>query len=79
MILFQLLCLQVMEKGEEQGDIVEIRSKRIRKENSFGLDFFVHLLEGTMDSTENKIAYVYSINSNSSTFKEAMESQDAPF
>ena len=33
--------------GQEQGDIVEIRSKWIRKEKSFGSNFFVYLVEGT--------------------------------
>jgi len=65
---------------QEQGDIVEVRrSKRIRKKKSFGSDFFVYLIEGTRDSIENKIPYVYSIDSDPNSFKEAMESQDASF
>ena len=65
---------------QEQGDIVEVRrSKRIRKEKSFGFDFFVYLIEGTRDSIENEIPYVYSIDSNPNSFKEAMKSQDASF
>ena len=68
-----------LSNGQEQGDIVEIRSKQIRKQKSFGSDFFVYLVEGTRDSIENEISYVYNISSNLSTFKEAMESQDVPF
>ena len=65
---------------QKQGDIVEVsRSKRIRKEKSFGSDFFVCLIEGTRDSIENEIPYVYSIDSDPKSFKEAMESQDASF
>ena len=66
--------------NQEHGDIVEIRrGKRIRKENSFGPDFFVYLIEGTRDSIENEIPCVYSIDANPISFKEAMDSQDAPF
>jgi len=61
--------------SQGHGDIVEVRrSKWIRKEKSF-----VYLIEGTWDSIENEIAYFYSIDSDPSSFKEAMDSQDAPF
>ena len=66
--------------SQGHGDIVEVRkSKRIRKEKSFGSDFFIYLIEGTRDSIENEIPYVYSIDSDPISFKEAMDSQDAPF
>jgi len=55
------------------------RSKRIRKKKSFGSNFFVYLIEGTRDSIDNEIFYVYSINSDPYSFKETMESQDASF
>ena len=66
-----------MTLSNDQGhvDIVEVwRSKRIRKEKSFGLDFFVYLIERTRDSIENKIPYVYGIHSDPHSFKEAMDS-----
>ena len=67
-------------ENQEHGDVVEVRrSKRIRKEKSFGPDFFTYLVEGTRDSIENEIPYVYSIDSDPVSFKEAMDSQDAPF
>jgi len=66
--------------GQGHGDIVEIRrSKRIRKEKSFGFDFFVNLIKGIRDSIENEIPYVYSIDLDPNSFKEAIDSQDAPF
>ena len=62
------------------GDIAEVRrSKWMKKEKSFGSDFFVYLIKGTRDSFENEIPYIHSINSNPNSFKEAMDSQDAPF
>ena len=66
--------------GQEHGDIVEVRrSKRIRKEKSFEPDLCAYLVEGTRESIENEIPYVYSIDSDPTSFKEAMESQDAHF
>ena len=62
------------------GDVVEVRrSKRVTQEKSFGPDFFVYLIKGTRDSIENEIPYVYSIDSDPISFKEAIDSQDAPF
>ena len=64
--------------GQEDAVIVEVRrSKWIRKEKSFGPDFFVYLVEGTRESIENEIPY--SIDSDPTSFKEVMESQDVPF
>jgi len=66
--------------NQRHGDIVEVRrSKRIRKEKFSGPDFFFYLIEGTGDSIENEITYVYSIDLDPISFKEAMDSQDAPF
>ena len=59
---------------QEQGDIVEVRrSKQIRKDKSFGSDFFVYLIEETRDSIENEIPYIYSIDSDPNSFKEALK------
>ena len=66
------LILSTMSSGngQEQGDIVEIRrSKWIRKEKYFGSDFFVYLVQGLRNSIKNEIPYVYSIDSDTSTFK----------
>ena len=71
-----------MAPNDDQGygDVMEVRrSKWIRKKKSLGPDFFVYLIEGTRDSIENEIPYVYSIDSDPVSFKEAMDSQDAPF
>jgi len=69
-----------LSDSQGHGDIVEVtRSKRIRKEKFFGLDFFVYLIEGTRDSIENEIPYVYSIDSDPKSFKVAVDSQDALF
>jgi len=71
-----------MTPSDDQGhgDIVEVRrSKWIRKEKSLGSDLFVYLIKGAKDTIENEIHYVYSIDSDPNSFKEAMDSQDAPF
>ena len=61
--------------GQELGNMVEVRkSKWIRKEKSVRSDFFVYLVEGTRDFIEDKIPYVYSIDSDLNSFEEAMES-----
>ena len=66
--------------SQGHGDIVDVRrNKRIRKEKSFGSDFFFYLVKGSRESIENEIPYVYSIDSDHTYFKEAMESQDAHF
>jgi hypothetical protein len=65
---------------EHHNDVVEIRkSKRVRKEKSFGSDFYIYLIEGTRESIENEIPYIYSIDDDPSTYKEAMDSQDSSF
>ena len=65
--------------GQEHGDIVEAgRSKWIRKEESFRSNFFVYLIEGTRDSIENEMPYAYSIDWDPNSFKEGMDSYDAP-
>jgi len=69
-----------LSDSQVHGDIVEVRrSKRIRKEKSSGPYFFIYLIEGTRDSIENEIPYVYSINSDPNSFKEVMDSQHTPF
>jgi len=65
--------------GQEQGDVVEVRSKRIKKDKSFRSDFFAYLVKRTRDSIKNEMPYVYSIDADPKYFKEVMESQDAPF
>ena len=66
--------------SQGHGDIMEVRrSKQIGKDKSFVSYFFVYLIEGTRDSSENEIPYVYSIDLDPNSFKEAMNSQDALF
>ena len=75
-----ILTTMAPNNGQEHGGIVEVRrSKRIRKERSFGSDFFVPLVKGSRESIENEILYFYSIDSDPTCFKDAIESQDAPF
>jgi len=65
--------------AQEHGDTVELRrSKWIRKEKFFGSNLFVYLIKGIKDSIENEILYVYSVDWDPNSFKEAMDSHDAP-
>jgi hypothetical protein len=39
---------------DEPSEPFEIRSKKMRKEKSFGLDFIIYLVEGSRDSSLKK-------------------------
>ena len=57
------LVATTMTPNDDQGhgDTAEVRrSKWMKKEKSFGSDFFVYLIKGTRDSIKNEIPYVYS-------------------
>ncbi|CAM8920561.1 unnamed protein product [Rhodiola kirilowii] len=55
------------------------RSKRARKEKSFGNDFHIYLVEGTRDEVSSQYMYCHVIESDPKTFDEAMKSQDVSF
>ncbi|CAM8882652.1 unnamed protein product [Rhodiola kirilowii] len=55
------------------------RSKRARKEQSFGNDFHVYLVEGTRDEVSSQYMYCHVIESDPKTFDEAMKSKNVSF
>ncbi len=58
----------------------EIRkSKRPRKEKSFGPDFVVYLVEGTRDTSCNQYALTLSVETDPQTYSEAIKSVDSAF
>ncbi|CAM8966649.1 unnamed protein product [Rhodiola kirilowii] len=59
--------------------ISEFRSKRARKEKSFGNDFHIYLVEGTRDEVSSQYMYCHVIESDPKTFDEAMKSQYVSF
>ena len=66
---------------EDEEEIVPTlrRSKRQRKENSFGLDFEVYLIEGTSDNLCTSIPYIFGVEGDPLTYSEAMTSRDSDF
>jgi len=63
----------------EPSEPSEIRSKRMRRENSFGPDFIVYVVEGSRDSSCKQKMISPNIESDPLTFEEAMKSQDSAF
>jgi hypothetical protein len=55
------------------------RSKRMKKEKSFGQDFTVYLVEGSRDSPCKQKMISPNIKSDPLTYEEAMKSQDSAF
>jgi len=55
------------------------RSKRARKRKTFGLDFIMHLVEGTRYSHINQTAITQSIEFDPLTYEEAIKSSDFAF
>ena len=55
------------------------RSKRPRKEKSFGPDFHVYLVEGSRNSVLTQFPYIFNVEDDPLTYDEAMRSRDAPF
>ena len=53
------------------------RSKRQRKEKSFGPNFEVCLIEGSRDDLCSSIPYLYIVEGNPLTHNEAISSQDS--
>jgi hypothetical protein len=67
------------ESGEPSESSKLRRSKRMRKEKSFGLDFIVYSVEGSRDSSCKQKMISPNIDSDPLTYEEAMTSQDAAF
>nr|GEV98972.1 zinc finger, CCHC-type [Tanacetum cinerariifolium] len=62
------------------NDIHEPRKgKRVRKTKSYGFDFQIYLVEGSRDQVGSQYSYCYSIEEDSITYNEAMQSRDATF
>jgi len=55
------------------------RSKRARKEKSFGPDFYVYLVEGSRESVTTQLSYIFNVDDDPLTYDEAMRSHDASF
>ena len=55
------------------------RSKKARKERTFGPDFIMHLVEDIRDSHINQTAITQSIKSDPLTYEKAMKSNDSAF
>jgi hypothetical protein len=67
------------ESGESSESSELRRSKRMRKEKSFGPDFIVYLVEGSRDSSCKQKMISPNVDSDPLTYEEAMKSQDAAF
>lgn len=67
-------------KNDHESTIPEIRrSKRIRKEKSYGHDFQFYLVEGSRESVLTQTLYCYSVEDDPKTFNEAMKFHDSAF
>jgi hypothetical protein len=67
------------ESGEPSKSSELRRSKRMRKEKSFGPDFIVYLVEGSRDLSCKQKMISLNIDSDPLTYEEAMKSQDYAF
>nr|GFA25681.1 zinc finger, CCHC-type [Tanacetum cinerariifolium] len=55
------------------------KGKRVRKAESYGSDFQLYLVEGSIDQVGLQYSYCYSIEEDSKTYNEAMQSLDVAF
>nr|GEV83579.1 zinc finger, CCHC-type [Tanacetum cinerariifolium] len=55
------------------------KGKRVRKAKSYGSDFQLYLVEGLRDQIRSQYSYCYSIEEDSKTYNEAIQSQDNDF
>ncbi|GJY39118.1 zinc finger, CCHC-type containing protein [Tanacetum coccineum] len=55
------------------------KGKRVRKAKSYGSDFQLYLVEGSIDQIGSQYSYCYSIEEDPRTYNEAMQSRDAAF
>ncbi|KAF5775122.1 putative RNA-directed DNA polymerase [Helianthus annuus] len=68
------------EKRVQPSPIVEEprKSTRVRKEKSYGDDFFSYLVEGTQKKVMREVIFAVNLDDDPKTFNEAMSSRDAP-
>ena len=72
--------LQVSNEDNEPEEHVELRrSKRARKEKTFGPDFIVYLVEGTRKTTCYHSMFSLHVKTDPLTFEAAMKFQDVAF
>nr|GEU76737.1 hypothetical protein [Tanacetum cinerariifolium] len=55
------------------------KGKKVRKAKSYGCDFQLYLVEGSRDQVGLQYSYCYSIEEDSRTYNEAMQSRDSGF
>nr|GEU63610.1 hypothetical protein [Tanacetum cinerariifolium] len=55
------------------------KGKRVRKAKSYGYDFQLYLVDGSRDQVGSQYSYCYSIEEDTRTYNEAMQSRDAAF
>ena len=69
-----------LQLDEQQGvDPIPKRSKRQRKAKSFGLDFKLCFAEGTRNEISSSVPYLYNVEGDPLTHKDAMASYDSAF
>lgn len=66
------------ENNDETGETLR-RSKRIRTEKSFGLDFIIYLVEESRDGVRHQVMLFTIIDYDSLTYTKAVKSQDSAF
>ena len=76
----EFILLPSEKSSEPPSESIEPRrSKRARIAKSFGPDFVVYLVEGTMNSINRQIMVSYVMEPDPLTFEEAMKSNDSAF
>ncbi|GJX84110.1 zinc finger, CCHC-type containing protein [Tanacetum coccineum] len=55
------------------------KGKRVRKDKSYGYDFYLYLVEGSRDQIGSQYSYCYSIEKDPRNYYEAMQSRDVSF
>lgn len=68
----------IIEDEKDNAPILH-RSKRQRKEKSFGPNLEVYLIKGTKDNLYSRIRYLYGGKGDSYTYSEVMVSLDLDF
>ena len=59
--------------------LIPRRSKRQRKAKSFGPDFDVYLVEGTRNEISSSVPYLFNVEGDPLTYKDAIASRDRAF
>ena len=66
--------------NNDMSEFVELRrSKRIKRQKTYGPDFFMFLVEGSREKINNKISMCLNVENDPQFFEEAMKSQDVAF